>query len=67
MKFDLLRPPYAVQGERHHVCAVEDVLVPASARHRGDLAAVEADGYATHHLWLGRRGRLGHGAAEVET
>ncbi len=52
MKFDLLRPPYAVQGQRHHMGAVEDVLVSTATRYGGDLAAVEANGYAAHRLGI---------------
>lgn len=47
--------------------AVENVLVAAAARHRGDLAAVEADAHAADELRLGGRGGFPHGAAEVET
>ena len=62
----LLRPPDALQRQRHHVGAVEDVAVAAAAGDRRDLAAVEADGHAVGRLGLRRRGRLPHRPAQVE-
>lgn len=46
--------------------AVEDVLVAAAARHRCDLAAVEADAHVADELGLRGRGRFSDGAAEVK-
>ena len=57
---------YAVQRQRHHVGAVEDVAVPAATCHRGDLTAVEADGHLVGDLGFRGRGRFRHGAAQVE-
>ena len=67
MQLDLLGLPYAVQGQRHHVGAVEDVLVAARARHRRDLAAVKADADAAHQLRGRGRGRVRDRATQVET
>lgn len=47
--------------------AVENVLVAAAARHRCDLAAVEADADVAQQLRLRRRGGFPDGAAQVET
>ncbi len=47
--------------------AVEDVLVSTAARYGGDLAAVEANGYAAHRLGIWRRGRFRYCAAQMET
>lgn len=67
MQFDLLGLPYSVERQRYYVGAVEDVLVATGARHRGDLAAVEADADATHQLWGRGCGRVRHCAAQMET
>lgn len=65
-QLDLLGFPYAVEGESHHVGAIEDVLVAAATRYRCDFAAVEADADVAQEFGLRRRGGLPHGAAEVE-
>ena len=67
MQLDLLGLPYSVKRQRHHVGAVEDVLVAAGACHRRDLAAVEADTDAADELWGRGRGGVRHRAAEMET
>jgi len=56
----------AVQRERHHVGAVEDVPVPTTAGDGGDLASVEADGHLVGDLRLRRHGRFSDGATEVK-
>lgn len=67
VQLDLLGLPHSVKRQRHHVGTVEDVFVAAGARHRCDLAAVEADADAAHELWGRGRGGVCHCAAQMET
>lgn len=46
--------------------AVEDVLVAAAARYRGDFAAVEADAHVAEQLRFRGRGGFTYGPAEVK-
>lgn len=66
MQLDLLGLAHSVKRQRHNMGAVKDVLVAAGARHRRDLAAVEADADVADQLRRRGRGGVRHCAAEVE-
>lgn len=66
MQFDLLGLAHSVKRQRHNMGAVKDVLVATGARHRRDLAAVEADADIADQLRRGGRGGVRHRAAEME-
>lgn len=62
----LMGMPDPVQGQGHHVGAVEEVTVVTAAAHRRDLAAVKADGDVVEVLRLSGASGLPDVPAEVE-